>query len=119
MKKPRLKMLEPMVKPLKKAGPALVHSRSNSTRRGYGYRWQRYRESWLQSHPVCGDRERGRSAEHSECARSGRVSAATDVDHIKRVTGPDDPLFWEPSNHQSLCHVCHSLKTVREANSLE
>lgn len=39
---------------------------------------------------------------------------ATEVDHIIPVTGPDDPLFWEESNHQPLTHECHSRKTMAE-----
>lgn len=89
-------------------------SRGNSTQRGYTYRWQRYRKRWLAEHPLCGDRVDGRSSEHSQCMREGRVIAATDVDHIERVTGPNDERFWEPTNHQSLCHTCHSAKTQLE-----
>lgn len=40
----------------------------------------------------------------------------TDVDHIIPVDGPDDPRFWDPENHQSLCHACHSAKTMAEQN---
>ena len=39
--------------------------------------------------------------------------ASCDVDHIKAVDGPNDPLFWETLNHQALCHSCHSRKTSR------
>ena len=35
-----------------------------------------------------------------------------EVDHIVPVDGPQDPLFWDESNHQGLCHDCHSRKTV-------
>ncbi len=55
----------------------------------------------------------GPSAEHSRCRHEGRDVPATDVDHIVPVTGPDDPRFWAPANHQSLCHDCHSAKTAR------
>jgi 5-methylcytosine-specific restriction protein A len=58
---------------------------------------------YLAEHPLC-----------VECEREGRAEAATDVDHIVPVTGPDDPLFWEESNHAALCHSCHSRKTARE-----
>jgi 5-methylcytosine-specific restriction endonuclease McrA len=37
-----------------------------------------------------------------------------DLDHIHPVTGPDDPAFYDPANHQSLCHACHSAKTMSE-----
>jgi 5-methylcytosine-specific restriction protein A len=71
--------------------------RGSAAARGYGYRWRIYRRWFLRRNPLC------------SCGQ-----AATDVDHIKAVSGPDDPLFWEPSNHQPLCHPCHSAKTRRE-----
>lgn len=77
--------------------------RGTASQRGYGYRWQKYRKQFLARNPLC-----------RECEKQGQVKAATDVDHIQAVTGPDDPLFWEPSNHQALCHECHSAKTARE-----
>ena len=39
---------------------------------------------------------------------------ATDVDHIIPVEGPLDPLFWDETNWQSLCHPHHSRKTNAE-----
>jgi 5-methylcytosine-specific restriction protein A len=48
------------------------------------------------------------------CEAQGRVTASEHVDHIKPVSGPGDPLFWEPTNHQALCQSCHSIKTARE-----
>lgn len=38
---------------------------------------------------------------------------ATDVDHITPHRG-NWKLFVDPSNHQSLCHACHSRKTMAE-----
>ncbi|MEC7815831.1 HNH endonuclease signature motif containing protein [Marinobacter alkaliphilus] len=49
----------------------------------------------------------------AECSRQGRITAATDVDHIIPHRG-DLKLFWSRSNWQSLCHPCHSRKTARE-----
>jgi len=88
--------------------------RGSARARGYTARWDRYRESWLLRHPRCGDRMHGPSVQHSACARAGRVTPATDVDHIIPATGPDDPAFFDGANHQSLCHRCHSAKTARE-----
>lgn len=79
--------------------------------------WLDYREGWMRAHPVCGDRLNGRSKEHSECARAGRVVAATDLDHIVAHRGDDDGLFWDPNNHQSLCKRCHGVKTANEVNA--
>lgn len=33
------------------------------------------------------------------------------TDHIRPPAGPDDPLFWEPSNWQPLCLSCNSIKS--------
>lgn len=111
----KLAKLEPRVATLNTAvtGQRYSELRGTAAQRGYTYRWQRYRISWLRDHPLCGDRVDGRSDEHSLCTRDGLVTPATDVDHIDRVTGPDDPRFWDPTNHQSLCHACHSTKTAQ------
>lgn len=79
--------------------------RGSSTARGYDYKWQRYRVQYLREHPLC---------ECDDCKRMGRIVPAKDVDHIVAVSGPDDPLFWEPSNHRAMAHGHHSRKTVRE-----
>ena len=48
-----------------------------------------------------------------ECASHGKRVRATDVDHIRPHRG-DWSLFTDPSNLQSLCHGCHSRKTIAE-----
>lgn len=48
-----------------------------------------------------------------ECARKSVRTRATDVDHIRDHKG-DWALFSDPSNLESLCHICHSKKTARE-----
>ncbi len=48
-----------------------------------------------------------------ECARQGFRTWATDVDHIRDHKG-DWVLFTDRSNLESLCHSCHSRKTMRE-----
>jgi 5-methylcytosine-specific restriction protein A len=88
-------------------------TRGNSAERGYTWRWRKARESWLRSHPLCGDRHRGSSDQHSLCLQQGRVSAAHVVDHIVPHKGDDD-LFWNSDNWQSLCTDCHNMKTARE-----
>lgn len=47
------------------------------------------------------------------CAQQGRRVRATDVDHIVPHRG-DWELFTDRSNLQSLCHSCHSRKTMAE-----
>jgi 5-methylcytosine-specific restriction protein A len=71
-------------------------------RRGYGKRWRRYSQVYLLEHPVC-------------VGLPGEVctKASRHVDHKQAVDGPDDPLFWEPTNHQALCATCHPRKTVK------
>ena len=62
-----------------------------------------YRESYLRANPLC-----------VHCDKEGELTPATQVDHIQPVLGPNDPLFWEPNNHQPLCHSHHSQKTRGE-----
>jgi 5-methylcytosine-specific restriction protein A len=79
--------------------------RKSAHERGYGARWQRYTKWFLAGHPIC---------QCTDCTVNGTIKAATDVDHVKPVSGPDDPLFWEPTNHQAMAHDCHARKTARE-----
>lgn len=73
-------------------------SRLSPSRRGYDRRWQRLRRMVLAQQPFC-----------VACEREGRVTPATDVDHIVPLAdgGRDE---W--SNLQPLCHSCHSRKTA-------
>lgn len=48
-----------------------------------------------------------------ECARRGVRTPATDVDHVRDHKG-DWALFTARDNLQSLCHSCHSRKTMAE-----
>ena len=47
------------------------------------------------------------------CARYGIRTHATDVDHIQDHKG-DWTLFTDRNNLQSLCHSCHSRKTMED-----
>ena len=76
--------------------------RPTSSERGYGSRWARYRKQFL---------SQAENALCRRCQATGRIRAATDVDHIEPVESADDPRFWDPANHQPLCHRCHSIKT--------
>lgn len=78
--------------------------RKNSYQRGYTKKWQKARADYLAAHPYC-----------VECEKQGRRTLATDVDHIIPHRG-DQKLFWDQSNWQSLCHSCHSIKTIKEEN---
>lgn len=74
--------------------------RGSASSRGYGTDWRRRRDAHLRREPLC-----------RTCAKEGRVTAATDVDHIvSRAKGGLDI----DANYQSLCHAHHSAKTARE-----
>lgn len=51
-----------------------------------------------------------------DCAGRGLRTPATDVDHIRPHRG-DWSKFNDRENLQSLCHRCHSAKTMRELNA--
>jgi 5-methylcytosine-specific restriction protein A len=78
--------------------------RGTSAERGYGATWRRARVNFIAANPYCTD-PYGR--------HEGVVKATTDVDHVRAVSGPADPLFWEATNWQALCHACHAYKTAR------
>lgn len=77
--------------------------RGTAASRGYGSRWSRYSKRFREQNPLC-----------VMCKKEGKLKVGNCVDHIIPVNGPDDPLFWEPSNHQTLCTRCHSIKTASE-----
>jgi 5-methylcytosine-specific restriction enzyme A len=80
--------------------------RGTANERGYTYRWQKYRESFLKRNPVC-----------VICELEGIIEPATVVDHIIPHRG-DHKLFWDAVNHQSLCKECHDRKTVENDGGL-
>lgn len=80
--------------------------RGTAASRGYDARWTAYSKQYRIDYPLC-----------VECLRNGILTSVEHgghVDHIVAVRGKNDPLFWDPNNHQSLCHSCHSAKTARE-----
>lgn len=77
--------------------------RPNANARGYGRRWQTYSKDYLARNPFC-----------VSCSARGNVKASEATDHIQPITGPNDPHFWTPTNHQALCWTCHSRKTATE-----
>ena len=58
---------------------------------------------YLRRYPLC-----------VHCESAGRVTAATDVDHVIPHRG-DETLFWREDNWQPLCKPCHSRKTASGA----
>ena len=77
-------------------------NRGTRTERGYSNRWLKASATYLAQHPLC-----------VECLKQGITKPATEVDHIIPHKG-NSQLFWDTNNWQSLCHECHSRKTVRE-----
>lgn len=76
--------------------------KGTTAQRGYGARWQALRKRFILQHPYC-----------EQCLKEGRITPATDVDHIKPHKGCPRLLFDE-NNLQALCHECHSRKTATE-----
>jgi 5-methylcytosine-specific restriction protein A len=82
--------------------PWFREDKRTTTERGYGYDWQQLRAQHIAEHPLC-----------VECEREGRVTAATQIDHVIPHKG-DDSLRLDPRNLQSLCDNHHSAKTIAE-----
>lgn len=75
-------------------------ARPSRSARGYDRRWQKIRAAYLARHPLC-----------VACQAAGRVTAATEVDHVRRLA---DGGTHDERNLQALCKSCHSRKTARE-----
>ena len=89
--------------------------RGSAASQGYGARWRAYRLWYLANYPCCGDRaEDAPTTRDSQCLALGRLRRATVVDHVRPVTGPTDPSFFEEKAHQALCASCHDAKRQRE-----
>lgn len=74
--------------------------RPSARERGYDAEWERTRQDFLRSFPVCQD-------------PGGCLAPATDVDHIDGL-GPKGPRGHDWSNLRSLCHPHHSQRTARD-----
>jgi len=65
--------------------------------------WRKLRRLRLMTEPLC-----------RQCKLRDRVTAATQVDHIKPISQGGSALDMD--NTQSLCHSCHSVKTASDKN---
>lgn len=76
-------------------------ARLSPSARGYDRAWQRIRQRILSTNPLC-----------AHCRADGRVTLATEVDHIVplREGGTHDD-----NNLQPLCKSCHSSKTAAQS----
>lgn len=88
---------QPSLKPLP------VDTRPSAAKRGYGSKWQRYREEFFSVPRICA----------CGCGQRATLSNG-DIDHKIAVSGPKDLLFWKRSNHQAMIHSHHSRKTAKE-----
>ena len=77
-----------------------ARTRPSPAKRGYGSAWRQTRIWFLRNHPYC------------EIQLLCKGDPATEVDHIQKVRGPNDPMFWEPENLRAACKRCHSSKTA-------
>lgn len=65
------------------------------TKSPYGYKWQQARAGYLRNHPLCTDH-----------LKRGYYVPAEVVDHVEPHRG-DMVKFWDKTNWQSLCKLCH------------
>lgn len=82
--------------------PPKRDNRPSFHKRGYTRAWAPLRMAVLRDEPLC-----------RECAKAGRGTPATQVDHVIPHRG-DPELMWDRDNLQPLCHACHSAKTATE-----
>ena len=74
--------------------------------RFYDSRWWRaFRRVFLARHALC----------EMDCAKEGRLTPATDVDHVKPISTEEGwALRLDESNCRAGCHACHSRRTARD-----
>ena len=81
-----------------------ARTRPSSAKRGYGQAWQKFRKWFLMNRPYC------------EIKLLCKGDPATEVDHIQKPKGPNDPMFYEIENLRAVCKRCHSSKSARFDN---
>ena len=84
-------------------------ARGTASQRGYTARWSRYSQQRLALHPWCVGYPDGVHPERT---------VADVTDHIQGAARRPD-LFWEPTNHQSLCRDCNSRKAIAEEGGFQ
>lgn len=86
------------------ARPRPRECRPSAASRGYGREWRRIRLLQLGEQPFCED-----------CRDAGRVTAATEVDHVIPLARGGTHAR---DNRRSLCKPCHSRKTAERDGGL-
>lgn len=82
--------------------PSWRTDKRSAHERGYGSRWKKARDIYLQSNPLC-----------VYCKEDGIITAANVVDHVIPHMG-DQGLFWDTGNWQALCNPHHDSTKARE-----
>ena len=77
--------------------------RGTASSRGYNSKWNAFSKIYRRNNPLC-----------VICLADKKLTATYCVDHIKPISGPDDPEFFNEDNLQALCLSCHSKKTAEE-----
>lgn len=77
-------------------------AKRKTDKRYHTQQWRKVRAFVLSGNPLC-----------KECIKQGRVTEATDVDHIIPVR-VDDSGFFALANLQPLCASCHRSKSAKE-----
>ena len=78
------------------------YQRDPNHNKRYGRTWKRIRDRYIKANPLC-----------EECTRTGKLTPAEEVHHIKPLSksGSNDT-----DNLMSLCSSCHSTITAREGD---
>jgi 5-methylcytosine-specific restriction protein A len=71
----------------------------------YTKRWAAYSRQRLARHPWCVGYPAGYHGAQQVLAQC--------TDHIQSAVAHPD-LFWDSSNHQSLCHRCNTVKAITQ-----
>jgi 5-methylcytosine-specific restriction protein A len=104
-------LLEPGVTRCPRHRTHYNQQRANNNARGYTYQWQLRASLFRERFPFCGMRPGERAPVMSDCYEGGRLTPATQVDHVVPHRGNVD-LFWDEANNwQSLCAACGTRKT--------
>lgn len=84
-------------------GLSRTDDRRSASERGYGHRWAQLAKRHKEHYPAC-----------VECLKEDIVTPVAVTDHIKPITGPNDPGLYDWDNLQSLCRRHHAIKTHGE-----
>lgn len=80
--------------------------RDNANKRGYNYKWQQARDSFL--------RQEGNQMCVCQACTDDLVGLVANVVDHKIPHKGNQRLFWDKSNWQPMNKVCHNKKTAKE-----